>query len=95
METATAERDRQATEVATGSKTIADLFPMAAEKHADKRAVLYKDRSGEWVGRSYREVGEIVRKLSLGLMDLGIEKGTRSRSSPTRGPSGPTSTSRR
>ena len=73
MESATA--DRPATEVATGSKTIADLFPLAAEKHAAKRAVLYKDASGEWVGKTYREVGETVRDLSLGLIDLGIEKG--------------------
>src|SRR6185436_6863657 len=28
-----------------------------------------------WVSKTYREVGEIVRQLALGLMDLGIEKG--------------------
>ena len=29
----------------------------------------------EWVSKTYAEVGEIVRNLSLGLIDLGIEKG--------------------
>jgi long-chain acyl-CoA synthetase len=76
METATVER--QATEAATGSRTIADLFPMAARKHGPRKAVLYKDpATGTWVSKSYTEVGEIVRKLSLGLVDLGVEKGDR------------------
>ncbi len=73
MESATAEQP--ATEAATGSITLAGLFPAAAAKHGHKRAVLYKDESGQWVGKTYAEVGEIVRKLSLGLIDLGIEKG--------------------
>jgi long-chain acyl-CoA synthetase len=61
---------------ATGSKTLADLLPLAVEKHADKVAQKYKDQSkGEWVDVSYPEVGEIVRELSLGLQDLGIERG--------------------
>ncbi len=74
METATLE-ERPAAEAATGSKTIADLFPMAARKHAGKQAVVYRDDSGQWVSKTYAEVGEIVRQLSLGLIDLGIEKG--------------------
>jgi long-chain acyl-CoA synthetase len=73
MESATA--DKAATEAATGSSTLADLFPSAARKHGPKRAVLYKNESGHWVSMTYTEVGEIVRKLSLGLIDLGIEKG--------------------
>ncbi len=36
---------------------------------------MYKDESGHWVSRSFDEVGEIVKQLSLGLMALGIEKG--------------------
>ena len=35
----------------------------------------YKDASGQWVSKSFGEVGEIVQRLALGLMDLGIEKG--------------------
>ena len=73
METATVER--QATESATGSKTMADLLPLAARKHGPRRATLHKDESGEWVSQTYTELGEIVRDLSLGLIDLGIEKG--------------------
>ncbi|MQA76338.1 MAG: AMP-binding protein [Solirubrobacterales bacterium] len=74
MESATA--DRSAAEAATASKTLADLFPEAIRKHGPKRAVLYKDDSGGgWVSATYAEVGEIVRRLSLGLIKLGIEKG--------------------
>jgi long-chain acyl-CoA synthetase len=73
MESAMAERP--ATAAATGAKTLADLFPAAVAKHGPRDAVLYKDDDGQWVSRTYTEVGEIVRKLSLGLMNLGIEKG--------------------
>jgi long-chain acyl-CoA synthetase len=73
MESATVEGP--ATDAATGSATLADLFPSAARKHGPKRAVLYKNESGQWVSKTYSEVGELVRKLSLGLIDLGIEKG--------------------
>ncbi len=73
MESATVERT--ATEAATDAKTLADLFPEAVRKHGPKRAVFYKSDSGEWVSKTYTEVGEIVRKLSLGLIELGIEKG--------------------
>jgi long-chain acyl-CoA synthetase len=76
METATVDESREATEAATGSKTVADLFPLAIRKHGPQRAVIYRDEeTGEWTEKTYEEVGEIVRALSLGLMDLGIEKG--------------------
>src|SRR5919106_6791822 len=71
METATA--SAPATEVR--SITIADLLPVAVSKHGPSRAVMYKDDSGTWASKTFTEVGEIVRKLSLGLIDLGIEKG--------------------
>src|SRR5688500_8902795 len=73
MESATVERS--ATDAATDSQTLADLFPAAIAKHGARRAVMYKDPDGAWVSKTYTEVGEIVRKLSLGLMALGIEKG--------------------
>ena len=61
---------------ATGSKTLADLLSLAVEKHADLVAQKYKDQSkGEWVDVSYPELGEIVKEVSLGLQDLGIERG--------------------
>ena len=61
-------------EASTGSKTIADLLPLAARKHGGKQAVLYNDGNA-WVGKTFTEVGETVRDLSLGLIALGIEKG--------------------
>src|SRR4051812_7123463 len=75
METATAAAPGPATDSGTHSKTVADLAPLAAERHAELSAVTYKDDSGEWVSKTYREVGDIVRRLALGLLELGIEKG--------------------
>ena len=75
METATAPAAGSAAESSTHSKTCADLVPLAAERHGDLRAVTYKDSSGEWVSKTYREVGEITKSLALGLIELGIEKG--------------------
>jgi long-chain acyl-CoA synthetase len=75
METATVAAAGRAAESSTNSKTVADLAPLAAERHGDLRAVTYKDSSGEWVSKTYRDVGDIVRKLALGLIELGIEKG--------------------
>jgi long-chain acyl-CoA synthetase len=71
METATVTtRDE-----ATRSATLADLLPAAIERFGPQPAVRYRDDSGSWVSKSFDEVGEIVRKLSLGLLELGIEKG--------------------
>jgi long-chain acyl-CoA synthetase len=75
MESATIAAAGSAAESSTHSKTCADLMPLAAERHADLAAVTYKDDSGAWVSKNYREVGEIVRELALGLIELGIEKG--------------------
>src|SRR4051812_31760087 len=58
----------------TGSKTIADLLPIAAEKYGDGAALRHKS-GDEWVDTTYAELGGIVRELTLGLADLGIEKG--------------------
>ena len=59
----------------SGSKTIADLLPRAVERFGGAKAVMYKDEAGQWQTRSFAEVGDIVRRLSLGLISLGIEKG--------------------
>jgi long-chain acyl-CoA synthetase len=71
METATV----SAPATGTRSVTIADLLPVAVSEHGPNRAVMYKDESGVWTSKTFTEVGEVVRKLALGLMDLGIEKG--------------------
>src|SRR5207247_8308822 len=57
------------------SRTVAELLPAAVERFGSAPAVLYKDDSGTWVERSFAEVGEEARKLALGLIGLGIEKG--------------------
>ena len=49
METVTAPAAGRAAESSTQSKTIADLMPLAAERHGALKAVTYKDASGEWV----------------------------------------------
>ncbi|MEJ7875209.1 MAG: long-chain fatty acid--CoA ligase [Solirubrobacterales bacterium] len=71
MESATA----SPASVGLGSKTIADLLPKSVATYGPGRAVMFKDDSGRWATRSYDEVGEIVSKLSLGLIALGLEKG--------------------
>jgi long-chain acyl-CoA synthetase len=63
-----------ALEFSTGSKTIADIVPMAAQKHASKAALMHK-AGDEWVDVSYEELGETVKEVALGLLDLGIVKG--------------------
>ncbi len=63
-------------EAATGSKTLADLLPLAASKHGNLVAQKYKDQSKDaWVDVSYEEMGTIVKEVSLGLQSLGIERG--------------------
>jgi long-chain acyl-CoA synthetase len=67
-----------ATYESTGSRTIADLLPKAADKFGDKTAVKWLDKSsGEWKDVSFREVGEIVSEIARGLVDLGIQQGDR------------------
>src|SRR4051812_5717908 len=58
----------------TGSRTIADLMPLAAEQYGDQAA--QKRKVGEeWVETSYAELGTIVREVALGLVDLGVQPG--------------------
>ena len=59
----------------TASRTVADLLPNSVEKFGSQAAIMFKEPSGKWVQRTYEEVGETVRTLSLGLIGLGIEKG--------------------
>jgi len=60
----------------TGSKTIADLMACAAEQFADRTALRHKV-DGEWREVTFAEVGEIVREIGLGLIDVGIAPGER------------------
>ncbi len=58
----------------TKSATLADLLPRAAQLYGSAPAIQFKD-GDEWAKRSFVEVEETVRKLALGLFDLGVAKG--------------------
>ena len=58
----------------TGSKTIADLLPLAVQKYGDRPAQRYK-AGEEWKDISYAQLGEAVKEVALGLVDLGVEPG--------------------
>jgi len=60
----------------TGSRTIADMMSLAAERYGDRTAVTYK-RGDEWAEVTYREVGQIVSEIARGLIDLGLDAGDR------------------
>jgi long-chain acyl-CoA synthetase len=60
--------------VGTGSKTIADLLPLAAKRYGDSVAQRHKS-GGEWVDTTYAELGRKVREVALGLADLGLQPG--------------------
>ncbi len=58
----------------TRSATLADLLPRAAQLYGGAPAIQFKDGE-EWVKRSFTQVEETVRKLALGLVDLGVGRG--------------------
>ncbi len=64
------------TEASTGSKTIADLLPLAAERYGDRVAVKVK-HDGAWQDVTVGEVAVIAQEVGLGLVELGIERGDR------------------
>src|SRR3954464_7111322 len=64
------------TKQTTGSRTIADLLPRAAQTFASRTAVKHKV-DGEWRDVTFAEVGDIVAEIGLGLIDFGIEPAER------------------
>src|SRR5918998_6140501 len=76
MEAGTAGTAGTAPAKGTGSRTIADLLPRAAELYADRVAVRHK-AGDEWRDVTFAQVGEIVGEIGRGLIDLGIEAGDR------------------
>jgi long-chain acyl-CoA synthetase len=58
----------------TGSRTMADLMPLAAEQYGDAPALMHK-AGDEWVETSYAELGRAVSETALGLIDLDLEHG--------------------
>ncbi|MDP9276818.1 MAG: AMP-binding protein, partial [Actinomycetota bacterium] len=75
MEQATGLEARPEAAAESDSKTIADLLPIAVEQFGPRPALMFKDEDGNWVTRTFSEVLDSVRNLSLGLMALGVEKG--------------------
>ncbi len=61
---------------APAASTIADLLPRAIASFGEHVAVRHK-QEGAWLDVTYAELGEIVRELALGLIDLGIQPGER------------------
>ncbi len=72
MESSTA----PASQESTGSRTIADMLALAAERYGDRAAVRHK-RDGSWHDVSFAELGEIVSEIARGLIDLGLQPGER------------------
>jgi long-chain acyl-CoA synthetase len=72
MEAATAGAARAAQ--GTGSRTIADLLPLAVRRYRDAPAQRFKS-GDDWIDVSYAELGEKVKEVALGLIDLGIQPG--------------------
>ena len=60
----------------TGSKTIADLLPRAAQLFGGRTAVRYRN-GDEWRDASFAQMGAIAQEIGLGLIDLGIAPGDR------------------
>src|SRR3954463_10851017 len=54
--------------------TLATMFWSRVEKSADRPAQMLK-QGGVWKTLTWREVGETVRELALGLIALGRQKG--------------------
>jgi long-chain acyl-CoA synthetase len=58
----------------TGSQTMADLLPLAAEQFGDSPALKHKV-GDEWVETSYAELGHAVSETARGLIVLGLQHG--------------------
>src|SRR5438874_259596 len=56
------------------SETLGTMFWSRVEKSADRPAQMFK-RHGAWTTVTWREVGDVVREVALGLLALGRGKG--------------------
>jgi long-chain acyl-CoA synthetase len=64
------------TDASTGSRTIADLLPLAAERYGDRVAVKHK-QDNAWHDVTVADVAAIAQEIGLGLVDLGVQPGDR------------------
>ena len=53
--------------------SVPSAFQAQIKRNGDKDMLAEKDSSGEYVAKTYRQVGEEVRNLSLGLAALGVQ----------------------
>src|SRR5829696_2308512 len=67
---------QETTSSGTGSRTIADIVSLAAERFGQQPAARFK-RDGEWTDLSYTALSEIVSEIARGLIDLGLAAGER------------------
>ncbi len=67
---------RPPTAPASAGSTIAELLPRAVASFGENVAIRHK-QDGAWLDVTYAELGEIVREITLGLIDLGIQPGER------------------
>ncbi|MGK2954472.1 MAG: AMP-dependent synthetase/ligase [Solirubrobacterales bacterium] len=59
----------------SGSTTLADLLPRAAEANGKSGAFLFKNDQDAWETSTYNQVLAQVEGLALGLMDMGAKRG--------------------
>jgi len=65
-------------EASTGSKTIADIAPAGPRASTPgKTAPDAQGRRGVGQASPYEELGQSVKEVALGLIDIGIAKGDR------------------
>jgi len=57
------------------SRTLADLLPNSAARHGSSGAFLFKNDAGSWEETSFDDVRTEVQALTLGLRELGVERG--------------------
>jgi long-chain acyl-CoA synthetase len=61
----------------TTPRTLNDIFFLTTDRFIDRPVVMRAKRGGQWVGLSYRELRDRVQALSVGLHELGVERGDR------------------
>lgn len=60
-----------------GAGTLVDVFFDGLERYPESRALTHRVPDGSWHALRRREVGARVRAISVGLRDLGVERGDR------------------
>ncbi|MDO9350579.1 MAG: AMP-binding protein, partial [Deltaproteobacteria bacterium] len=59
----------------TKDLTIPTLFLESAKKYGDKKVAMREKEFGIWVPITWKEYYENVKRISLGMVSLGLERG--------------------